>query len=263
MPATVCAASPMTGQATAIRRVYLGAASPTPWLTWSPSATRWGSRGSPSLAGQAADRTRLPRPRCCPIACCAAWRSSRSRRTTPWGSTGSPARPRATSRSSRRRQRVRTRTGQSVSGSAERRSSVWRQDACDFLGDSYEMSESDQKQMVAHFSQRRGPAHLRACQRSRWLGGRWHRLHATVGFRSREIRVPVYLSYGRQDTLVPAAHGDWLAAHVPQRRWLSTRTRATWAMMPRPRRSSPGSPARSRTGRDHRSVAAAERPWRA
>jgi pimeloyl-ACP methyl ester carboxylesterase len=29
------------------------------------------------------------------------------------------------------------------------------------------------------------------------------------------IRVPVYLTYGRADTLVPAAHGDWLAAHIP------------------------------------------------
>lgn len=29
------------------------------------------------------------------------------------------------------------------------------------------------------------------------------------------IRVPVYLSYGRADTLVPPAHGDWLAAHIP------------------------------------------------
>ena len=27
--------------------------------------------------------------------------------------------------------------------------------------------------------------------------------------------MPVVLSYGRLDPLVPAAHGDWLAAHVP------------------------------------------------
>ena len=40
------------------------------------------------------------------------------------------------------------------------------------------------------------------------LGGRW-------GFEVGDIRVPVRLDYGRDDTLVPAAHGDWLAAHIP------------------------------------------------
>jgi pimeloyl-ACP methyl ester carboxylesterase len=30
-----------------------------------------------------------------------------------------------------------------------------------------------------------------------------------------EIRVPVEVRYGATDVLVPAAHGDWLAAHVP------------------------------------------------
>ena len=35
------------------------------------------------------------------------------------------------------------------------------------------------------------------------------------GFEVDSIRVPVCLSYGRADTLVPAAHGDWLAAHIP------------------------------------------------
>ena len=35
------------------------------------------------------------------------------------------------------------------------------------------------------------------------------------GFDVAAIRVPVYLAYGRSDTLVPAAHGDWLAAHIP------------------------------------------------
>ena len=35
------------------------------------------------------------------------------------------------------------------------------------------------------------------------------------GFHVEDIKVPVYLSYGRADTLVPEAHGDWLAAHIP------------------------------------------------
>ena len=35
------------------------------------------------------------------------------------------------------------------------------------------------------------------------------------GFDVSEITVPVEVHYGSQDVLVPAAHGEWLAAHVP------------------------------------------------
>jgi pimeloyl-ACP methyl ester carboxylesterase len=35
------------------------------------------------------------------------------------------------------------------------------------------------------------------------------------GFDISEIRVPVEVRYGATDVLVPAAHGDWLAEHVP------------------------------------------------
>jgi pimeloyl-ACP methyl ester carboxylesterase len=35
------------------------------------------------------------------------------------------------------------------------------------------------------------------------------------GFDVAEIRVPVVVRYGRQDVMVPAAHGDWLARHIP------------------------------------------------
>jgi pimeloyl-ACP methyl ester carboxylesterase len=35
------------------------------------------------------------------------------------------------------------------------------------------------------------------------------------GFDLQEIRVPVQIRYGVADVLVPAAHGRWLAAHVP------------------------------------------------
>lgn len=35
------------------------------------------------------------------------------------------------------------------------------------------------------------------------------------GFEVGEIRVPVTIRYGRNDVLVPAFHGAWLAAHVP------------------------------------------------
>ncbi len=35
------------------------------------------------------------------------------------------------------------------------------------------------------------------------------------GFEVGEIRVPVTIRYGRDDVLVPASHGAWLAAHLP------------------------------------------------
>ena len=35
------------------------------------------------------------------------------------------------------------------------------------------------------------------------------------GFDVGSIPAPVTLYYGRSDTLVPATHGDWLAAHIP------------------------------------------------
>jgi pimeloyl-ACP methyl ester carboxylesterase len=35
------------------------------------------------------------------------------------------------------------------------------------------------------------------------------------GFDVSEMRVPVEVRYGASDVLVPAAHGEWLAAHVP------------------------------------------------
>jgi hypothetical protein len=35
------------------------------------------------------------------------------------------------------------------------------------------------------------------------------------GFDLQELRVPVEIRYGITDVLVPAAHGTWLAAHVP------------------------------------------------
>ncbi len=84
-----------------------------------------------------------------------------------------------------------------------------------FLGDSYEMPEADRAQMFKHAG--RIAINLRA--------GLAHGVDGWVdddiaftkpwGFDVADIRVPVLLSYGRHDTLVPAAHGDWLAAHIP------------------------------------------------
>jgi pimeloyl-ACP methyl ester carboxylesterase len=35
------------------------------------------------------------------------------------------------------------------------------------------------------------------------------------GFEVEQITVPVLIRYGATDVLVPAAHGEWLTAHVP------------------------------------------------
>ena len=85
----------------------------------------------------------------------------------------------------------------------------------DFFGDSYEMSQADRAQMARH-------ADLIADQLNNGLApgvDGWvdDELAFTKpwGFDVRSIRIPVYLTYGRSDTLVPAAHGDWLAAHIP------------------------------------------------
>jgi pimeloyl-ACP methyl ester carboxylesterase len=35
------------------------------------------------------------------------------------------------------------------------------------------------------------------------------------GFNVQELRVPVEIRYGATDVLAPAAHGEWLAGHIP------------------------------------------------
>ena len=85
----------------------------------------------------------------------------------------------------------------------------------DFLGDSYNMSEADQRQMARHIS-------LIADQLTNGLApgvDGWVdddiAFTKPWGFDVESIRVAIYLTYGRTDNLVPAAHGDWLAAHIP------------------------------------------------
>ncbi len=83
------------------------------------------------------------------------------------------------------------------------------------LGDNYEMDESDRAQMARHY----------ASMRAQTTESLAHGVDGWVdddlafvkpwGFDPASIRIPVRLSYGRADTLVPAAHGDWLAARIP------------------------------------------------
>jgi pimeloyl-ACP methyl ester carboxylesterase len=83
------------------------------------------------------------------------------------------------------------------------------------LPDDYELSESDRREQVkdrAVFDEVM-PDSLRVGVDG-WLDDD---LAFTLpwGFDVSTITVPTSLWYGRADTLVPAAHGDWLAAHIP------------------------------------------------
>ena len=85
----------------------------------------------------------------------------------------------------------------------------------DFEGDDYEMADADLAQTAKHYE--RIVDHVTdalAPGPEGWIDD----MLAFVrpwGFDPRTVRVPVYLSYGREDTLVRAAHGDWLAAAIP------------------------------------------------
>jgi pimeloyl-ACP methyl ester carboxylesterase len=85
----------------------------------------------------------------------------------------------------------------------------------DWMGDDYDLSEADVAQMRKHFGRMR--AQMQSCL-SPGADGWVDDMLAFVspwGFDVADIRVPVVLTYGRTDVLVPAAHGDWLAAHIP------------------------------------------------
>jgi pimeloyl-ACP methyl ester carboxylesterase len=85
----------------------------------------------------------------------------------------------------------------------------------DFLGDAYEMSEPDQLQMEKHLS--RIKHHLVSCLApgvDGWVDDDLA-FARPWGFDVADIHCPTLVTYGRADNLVPAAHGDWLAAHIP------------------------------------------------
>jgi pimeloyl-ACP methyl ester carboxylesterase len=85
----------------------------------------------------------------------------------------------------------------------------------DFLGDDYEVPEADRVEMAKH--QQAAAAHLLTAV-AHGIDGWVDDDLAMVkpwGFDVAASRVPVVIAYGRQDMLVPAAHGDWLAEHVP------------------------------------------------
>jgi pimeloyl-ACP methyl ester carboxylesterase len=85
----------------------------------------------------------------------------------------------------------------------------------DFLGDGYEMSDPDRAQMAKHLS--RIKQQFVSCLAPGVDGWVDDDIAFTQpwGFDVADIRVPMLITYGRADNLVPAAHGDWLVAHIP------------------------------------------------
>jgi pimeloyl-ACP methyl ester carboxylesterase len=85
----------------------------------------------------------------------------------------------------------------------------------DFLGEGYDMPEADRIEMEKQ--QKAAAAHLLTAIAGGIDGWVDDDLAFVKpwGFDVTSCRVPVVLAYGRQDVLVPAAHGDWLAERVP------------------------------------------------
>lgn len=85
------------------------------------------------------------------------------------------------------------------------------------LSDDWELAEADRAVLADPRIQRVMGEMMRESHRNGVWGWVDDDLAFLVpwGFDVTEIHVPVEVRYGAQDVLVPAAHGAWLAAHVP------------------------------------------------
>lgn len=90
-----------------------------------------------------------------------------------------------------------------------------REGRADWLGDAYEMSESDEVELARDLAAALDDMeHALAPGVDGWVDD----VLASVkpwGVDLGAIRCPVRIDYGRSDAFVPAANGDWLAANVP------------------------------------------------
>jgi pimeloyl-ACP methyl ester carboxylesterase len=88
----------------------------------------------------------------------------------------------------------------------------------DVLPDDYEVPASDLEQMKRYQAQLAASlTHALAPGVDGWVDDDLASMRPW-GFDVAAIRVPVWLQYGRDDTLVPRAHGDWLASRIPHAR---------------------------------------------
>jgi pimeloyl-ACP methyl ester carboxylesterase len=85
----------------------------------------------------------------------------------------------------------------------------------DWMGDDYEVSDADKAMLEKHMERIRAQIVFSLAPGvDGWVDDDLVFVRPW-GFDVADIRVPVVLTYGRTDALVPPAHGDWLAAHVP------------------------------------------------
>jgi pimeloyl-ACP methyl ester carboxylesterase len=86
----------------------------------------------------------------------------------------------------------------------------------DIFSDSYELSPVDRRVLAKHIAQAaESLSHALAHGVDGWVDDDIA-FTRPWGFDIGRIDAALYITYGRLDTLVPAAHGDWLAAHLPQ-----------------------------------------------
>lgn len=92
-----------------------------------------------------------------------------------------------------------------------------QEDPATMLGD-FELSDADRAAMARpEIAESMRESALEMCHRGPegWIDDDLSFTDPNWGFELSEISIPVQIAYGASDVLVPAAHGEWLAAHVP------------------------------------------------
>ena len=179
------------------------------------SPTRSGSTNSPSPADPVAGRIRSPARRSSAIGSCAAPPWSRSHRSTrkglDWFAGQTPGNVTEGELALEGEAALRVK----LEADARTILDLIASGATNTLPDDYQLSESDRAQQAKDSAvlAENLPDALRNGVDG-WVDDDLAFV-APWGFDVASIAVPTSLWYGRADTLVPAAHGDWLAARIP------------------------------------------------